>query len=352
MDDLNLPDMNRSPSIAKLNKFKVEFEEKLFGKENEDVSWKSLYHAVTDCKILASKTTIWNLFLDMNRKELTETDHGKSKALKFKRHHLTPERMQFLCNMKESRKTLDTKRVPRWTGDIIKPIITRKLARINGCNCIMSLIILLLTILLMFVSIFPMGDDIFDTFELCKVVVSIYTIGFFWYSWTLLGETWYPKTWGGLAINVTFMLISLIFCVLFCYAVTPSYYETNGCFRCPACSETEDKLCFEYNQFSESVSSHWARVNTCFCALDEASRSNEPIIPYGKAEKYCGEDGDDCSCDAILSASPENWEVGSEYFKCVYYSPKGTPLFFGFGYLIIFGTALVCFASLLCFIFC
>jgi len=354
--DLQMPEMNRSPSIIKLHEFKDELEKKLFPDPSvQDVSWKTLYHAVTDCKILASKTTIWNLFLDVRRKELTETDDGKAAALKFKRNHMTTERMQFLCNMKESRQVLETKLVPRWTGDIIKPIFTRKLGQVNGGNCMMSLIILILTILLMTAAVFPMGDGIFDTFELCKVVVSIYAIGFLWYSCSLFGESWYPKTWGGLAINVIFMVISLTFCVLFCYVVTPSYYETNGCFRCPACSETEDKLCFEYNKFSESISSHWARVNTCFCALDEEMRSNEPIIPYGKAERYCGEDGDDCSCDAILRESPENWDASGEpqeYFKCVYYSPVGAPLYFWFGYLIIFCTAIICFATLACFICC
>merc|ERR1712060_523276 len=100
----------------------------------------------------------------------------------------------------------------------------------------MSLIILILTILLMTVAVFPMGDGIFDNFELCKVVVSIYTIGFLWYSCSLLGESWYPRTWGGLAINLIFMVISLTFCVIFCCVGTPSYYETQGCFRCPACS--------------------------------------------------------------------------------------------------------------------
>jgi len=234
------------------------------------------------------------------------------------------------------------------------PMFTRKLAKINGCNCMMSLLILVITILLMTVSVFPMGEGIFDTFKFCQVVVAIYTISFFWYSVSLLGESWYPKTWGGLAINITFMVICLTFCVLFCYVVSPSYYETNGCFKCPACSETEDKLCFEHSRFTEGVGIA-SRVDTCFCALYEASRSNEPIIPYGEAETYCGEGGDDCSCDAILLESPEHWDISEEpqeYFKCVYYSPKGTMLFYGFGYLIAFGLAVVCCASLVCFIFC
>jgi len=345
--------MKRSKSETRFLKFKNMIEKKLFPDGNTmTIDWKTLYHKITGCGILASKTTIWNLFLDLDRKEKTEKQDKMCEVFKF--DDLTIERTEFLWNMHESYENWKKTRVPRWKFDLIRGMFTRKFRTLNGCNCVISLIILIFTILFMVVSVFPMGAGIIDSFELCKIVVSIYVCCFLWYFCSLLGEDWYPRTYGGLVINATFMIASGVFCVIFSHLLIPSYYEDKGCFECPACSETPDKLCFEYSKFHKGINNLYAEANTCFCALNVTLRSNEPIIPYGRAEDYCAEEGDDCSCDAILRESPENWDTAQEpqeYFKCVYYSPIGTPFFFGFGTAIILGTAMMCCVSFLYFIY-
>jgi len=110
-----------------------------------------------------------------------------------------------------------------------------------------------MTILLVTVAVFPMGEGIFDTFLLCKVAMGIYGFGILWYFCSLLGENWYPYTYGGLIVNVMFMLFSASFCVLFAHALTPEYYDDHSCFKCPSCTETNDKLCFEHSKFTTVI---------------------------------------------------------------------------------------------------
>merc|ERR1719397_226361 len=108
--------------------------------------------------------------------------------------------------------------------------------------------------------------------------MGIYGFGILWYFCSLLGENWYPYTYGGLIINVMFMLFSFSFCVLFAHALTPQYYDDHSCFKCPSCTETNDKLCFEHSKFTTIINHDWAEANTCSCALKEKLRTNEPII--------------------------------------------------------------------------
>jgi len=346
-----VPPMQREKSHGRFAKFQRDLlEKKLFPGDTKVIDWKDLYYKVTDCGILASKTMIWNLFLDENRKEAAQQNKTYDK---FEKEDFTTERVEFLWNMTESYTTWKTKRVSRWKFDLIRGMFTTKFRSLNWCNCMMSLIILILTILLMVSAFFPMGTGIYNIFELCALAVSVYACGFLWYFGSLLGEDWYPRTYGGLVMNVIFMAVSGILCVVFLHMLLPTYYEGRGCFKCPSCSETPDKLCFEFSRFHEGINNLYAEANTCFCALDLELRSNEPIIPYGKAEEFCAEEGDDCSCEAILRESPENWNATEtqQYFNCVYYSPTGAPLFFGLGSAIILGTAIVCGISLLYFIY-
>jgi len=187
-----------------------------------------------------------------------------------------------------------------------------------------------MAILLSTMAVFPIGEGIFDTVVLCRIVIITYTIAVFWYLFSLLGERWYPSTYGGLGINSIFMVASFMYCVLFFHYVSnPHYYDNRGCFECPVCTRTEDKLCYEYNRFYESINNEFAEANTCSCALVERLRINEPIIPYGESAKYCGgTDGDDCTCTGILEASDENWSDSQEFYTCVYYSQAGTTFFF------------------------
>jgi len=343
-----LEPLERETTENRYGKFKSALEEKLFPGNTSKIDWKTLYYKIEDCGIIASKTTIWNLFLDENRKEALRQ---RKKSDEFGKTDLTRERVQFLWNMSESYKTWKTKRVPRWKFDLIRGMFTTKFRSLNWCNCMMSLIILILTILLMALKFFPMGTGIFDVSELCAIAISVYVSGLLWYFFSLLGEDWYPRTWGGLAMNVIFMGVSGILCVVFSHILIPAYYEGRGCYECPSCSETEDKLCYEFNRFHGSINNLISEVNTCSCALNERLRGNEPIIPYGRAEDYCAEEGDDCSCEGILRESTEHWKAANESVNCVYYSPTGAPLFFGFGSAIILGTAVVCTVSFLYFIY-
>jgi len=314
-----------------------EFRKKLIGKlfkdGREKVHWKFLYYTIKCFGIYATKTTIWNLFLDAKRKVRTEEEDLDPTLEKlseiFKRSDVTQERVNFLFYMTESYKHWKTRRVRRWNTDMVEDIITRKFLQGKGFNFFCAILITIFSILLSTIAVFPIGEGIFDTVILCRIVIVTYSIGLLWYLFSILGERWYPSTYGGLAINSFFMVASFVFCVLFFhYVSSPSYYDSRGCFRCPLCSETTDKLCYQYSRFYESINNEFAEANTCSCALVDRLRVNEPIIPYGESEKFCG--GDDCSCDAILDLSDENWSESQGYYTCVYFSYAGT-MFFIFG---------------------
>lgn len=335
---VNFIRMNTKTCENSLCSFKGKLLEELFQGEDKEITWKWLYYTINKFGILASKTIIWNMFLDPERKAQAKAEKlGKSSkkdSVKFKEDDLTDERVTFLFHMTESYKQWKSKPVARWKTDLVWAMFTGKFLKGNGCNFFNIMIIFIMNILLVTVAVFPMGEGIFDMFLLCKIAMGIYGFGILWYFCSLLGENWYPYTYGGLTVNVMFMLSSASFCVLFAHALTPGYYDNHSCFKCPSCTETTDKLCFEYSRFTTSINRDYAEANTCSCAIKEKLRINEPIIPYGEAAKYCG--GDDCSCDAILSKSPENWNSSQDFFPCVYFSPTGTPLFFFFGGFVTF----------------
>jgi len=346
---LKLQPYSRSNTRRILDSFKDRLIEKLFPDGKKSIHWKDLYNIFKsdkDFKIMASETTIWSKFLDAER--LTDTEMGernpesKKRSMTFKPEDITDDRATFFYNMRRSYVTWEKKRVPVWSCELAEGVLT-KLLVVNGCNCCMSSLILFFTTLLFVTSILPIGEGIFDSFELCKAVMGISAFGFVWYSFSLMGESWYPNTWVGCIFNIIFMAVCATCCVLFCYILTPAYFEGKDCFKCPACHETDDKLCFEQSKFVEGINYRYAEANTCFCALEERLRRNQPIIPYGEAEKYCG--GNNCSCDSILHNSPENWNASYEYFNCVYYSPSGTPLFYFFGGSVILCTSIVVVAS-------
>jgi len=354
-----LSNMERSDTSTRIAAFRTHLIKQLYAGGRLQITWEELYRTIKGYKIHASKTIIWNLFLDDQRLAKTifeENNRGETReSVSFVKEDVTFERASFLYNMERSSRKCE-KRVHGWKYKYVQKMITDKVLQVSGCNCIMSTIIVIFSVLLFYAAIFPMGEGIFDTSELSKAVIGFYAFGIVWYFITLLGEKWYPKTYVGLFVDIIFMAVSLTCCVLFSYVLTPAYYKSSGCFECPACPDTDDKLCFEYSKFHEGIIHHYAEANTCFCALDERLRRNEPIIPYGETEDYCG--GDDCTCETILSNSPENWNVSQEYFNCVYYSPSGTPLFFFFGGFVILATSIVVIVSIcsyiqsfLCFLF-
>jgi len=325
---------NTESCIESYNNFRNQLKVKLFKGDKQKVSWKKLYYTIKSFGIFATKTTIWNLFLDADRKVQTELEDEYPQMEKLSEQFgpadITEKRANFLFHMTESYNTWKRKRVRRWNTEMLEEVLTQKFLRGKGCNLLFSLLITIFAILLHTVAVFPMGEDIVDTTVLCSIVIIAYSVGCLWYLISLLGERWYPSTYGGLAVNTIFMVTSLIFGVFFFYyASGPTYYEDRDCFRCPLCTDTDDKLCYEYSRFTESINHLWQEANTCSCALGERLRINEPIIPYGESETYCG--GDDCSCDAILAASDEHWD-GSDY-TCVYFASNGT-MFFVFGMII------------------
>jgi len=145
-----------------------------------------------------------------------------------------------------------------------------------------------------------------------------------------------------------YMLVSASLFIVFVFTVRPGYYDTHNCFQCPLCTETTDILCFE-NKVTANINHNGAEVNTCTCALPNMFRISEPIISNVTASEYCG--GDDCSCDTILSESPENWNSSQDYFECVYFSPKGAPYFFVFGALVCLFTGINFFLCLFCVVY-
>jgi len=334
---MNFMRENTEVCEASCSNFKTQLLDKLFKDGKEPVEWKVLYYTIKSFGIYASKTTIWNLFLDTKRKVRTEAEDLDPDLAKlsemFEREDITDKRANFLFYMTESYHSWKTKRVRRWNKDMMEAMFTRKFLQGKGFNFFCSGLITIIAILLLTMSVFPMGEGIFDTTILGKIVIGTYSIGCVWYLFSLLGERWYPSTYGGLALNSIFMIASFIFSVLFFHYVSNhAYYENRGCFECPVCTETDDKLCYEYSRFYESINFEFAEANTCSCALVERLRINEPIIPYGESAAYCGgNEGDDCSCDAILAASPDNWS--DSYYTCVYFSQKGT-MFFFFGTLV------------------
>lgn len=342
--------MNTITCKNSLCNFKRQLISDLFQGGAKEIEWKTLYYTIKKFGILASKTLIWNVFLDSERKAKANAEKG-DKSLKkdsemFKEDDLTDDRVTFLFHMTESYKQWKSKPVARWKADLVWAMFTNKFLKGNGCNFFNILIIFIMIILLVTVAVFPMGEGIFDTFLLCKIAMGIYGFGILWYFCSLLGENWYPYTYGGLTVNVLFMMSSASFCVLFAHALSPGYYDNHNCFKCPSCTETTDKLCFEFSKFTTSINHDYAEANTCSCAIMENLRINEPIIPYGQAAEYCG--GEDCSCDAILSKSTENWDSSQDYFPCVYFSPTGTPLFFLFGSFVTVFMGINFFVSFFC----
>jgi len=334
---INFMRENTQTCRASCINFKKQLEDKLFKEERERVSWKKLYYTIKSFGIFASKTTIWNLFLDTNRRVLTEAEDLNPQLEKrsetFIKSDITEERANFLFYMTESYNKWKRKRVRRWNREMMEELLMQKFLKGKGFNLLFSLLITIFAILLYTVAVFPMGEGIFDTTVLCIIVMVTYGIGCLWYLFSLLGERWYPSTYGGLALNSIFMVASLVMSVLFFhYASGPAYYDDRGCYNCPVCEDTDDKLCYEYNKFSESINNRWSEVNTCSCALVERLRISEPIIPYGQSAEYCGgSEGDDCSCDAILAASDEHWDESD--YTCVYFDYHGT-MFFYFGLIV------------------
>jgi len=324
-----------------IRRFKEKLLRKLFHSEGsadspeKKIYWSHVYKTIQKFGIHASETMIWNVLLTPERtawiKLEKEQSVGGKPSEMFRKEDFTNDVMRFLFHMTESYKRWK-KPVTAWKRDLYWAALTQKFLMGNGCNFLNTLFILIMTILLLTLAAFPIGEGIFDTFLLCKVVVGLYAFGCFWYFCSLLGENWYPWTYGGLVVNLVFFFASSTFLVLFAHLLTPGYYEKSGCFECPPCGQTEDKLCFTYNHI-QSVNRVYSEANTCSCALKEEVRISEPLIPYGKSEEYCG--GDDCSCATVLSNSQENWSLDQEYYKCLYFSPKGLPLFFLFGSLII-----------------
>lgn len=332
---------NTQNCITSIQRFKGKLLKKLFNSEvSEDssekkVNWPHVYKTIKTFGIHASETMIWNVLLTPERAAWikAEEEHsveGKVSEM-FRKDDFTDDVTRFLFHMTESYKRWK-KPVTTWKKDLYWAALTQKFLMGNGCNFLITMFIVIMTILLLTLAAFPIGEGIFDTSLLSKVLVGLYGFGCFWYFGSLLGENWYPWTYGGLVVNLFFFIASFVFLVLFAHLLTPGYYEKSGCFECPSCSQTEDKLCFTYNHI-ENVNHVYSEANTCSCALKEELRISEPLIPYGESEKYCG--GDDCSCATILSNSQENWILDQEYYSCVYFSPKGLPLFFFFGSLII-----------------
>jgi len=330
--------------IQSLDRFETKLKDKLFPDNKRLVRFKIMYSIIRTFGILVSEDEIWNMFLDEERK--ARCKYKKVDSLTFSEKDITRPRVQWLFNMSESYKTWKKKPKVFWKMDLVQAMFTRKFLKGNGFHFLITLLILINTLLFLTVSMFPVGEGILDTFVMCQIILSIYGAGCLWYFLTLLGEWWYPFTYGGLVVNFIFMMTSATCCFFFVLVMTPAYYKDNGCYKCPACSETDDKLCFEYSKFSRSVNKAWAEVNTCFCALEERLRPNEPLIPYGKADTYCG--GHDCSCEAILDNSFENWSLSQEYYTCIYYSEAGSPLFFFFSGLIFILMVIDFFASFFC----
>jgi len=324
-----------------IRRFKEKLLRKLFPSEvyadspEKKVTWSHVYKTIKKFGIFASETTVWNVLLTPERtawiKAEEEISIGGNASEMFRKDDFTDEVMRFLFHMTESYKRWK-KPVTTWKKDLYWAALTQKFLMGNGCNFLNTMFILIMTTLLLTMAAFPMGEGIFDTSLLCKVLVGLYTFGCFWYFVSLLGENWYPWTYGGLVVNLFFFIASCVFLVLFAHLLTPGYYEKSSCFECPSCSQTEDKLCFTYNHI-EHVNHVYSEANTCSCALREELRISEPLIPYGESQEYCG--GDDCSCATILSNSQENWILDQEYYSCLYFSPKGLPLFFFFGSIII-----------------
>jgi len=352
--DRKITDFLRQNTVVSMNIFSDKLMNKLFGKSDQRVSFKHMYYTIQGFGVLLSKTVIWNLFLDAERKARTEAEDVNPSWPKdsetFERKDFTNARVNFLFHMTESYKNWQRKPVPRWKTDLVWAMFTGKFLKGNGCNFLSTLLILIMTILLVTVSAFPMGTGIFDTYLLCKVIMGMYAMGTLWYFCSLLSEYWYPYTYGGLVVNLIFLVSSSTFCVILSHVITPGYYDDMGCFQCPSCTETTDKLCYEFRNVV-SVNYDWTEANTCSCALEERLRRTEPLIPYGKASEYCG--GEDCSCHGIL-ANSANWNLSDstqEYYKCLYFSRTGTPLFFFFGVLIIIFMVINILASLFCCIY-
>jgi len=327
--DRRVTEFLRQNTVVSMRIFKDKLMKKLFVKGDEKIPFEHMYKIINGFGILASKTIIWNLFLSAGRKARTELEDEDPSLAKdsetFQRIDFTEERVNFLFHMTESYKNWKRKPEYRWKTDLLYAMFTGKFLKGNGCNFLSTLFVLIMTILLSNVSSFPMGTGIFDTNLICNVIMVMYALGSFYYFCSLLGEYWYPYTYGGLVVNLIFLVSSTTFCVLMSHVVTPGYYDGHGCFECPSCTETTDKLCYEFRNVV-SVNYGWAKVNTCSCALTESLRMTEPLIPSGKRSEYCG--GNNCTCGAILKNSPESWNPTQEFYECLYFSQTGTPLFF------------------------
>jgi len=319
--------------------FKEKLLESLFhtevpGDSPEKIKWSHVYKTYQKFGIRASETTIWNVLLTPERIVQIQAEKkqsiGEKSSKMFEKEDFTEDVLRFLFQMTKSNKRR-RKPVTTWKRDLCWAALTQKFIVGNACSFLNTLLILIVAIILITEGAFPIGEGIFDSSQLCKVVVGLYAFGCFWYFLSLLGEIWYPYIYGGLVVNLFFSIASSTFLVLFAHLVTPGYYEEHGCFECPTCTETGDALCFTYYSHIVSINHAYSEVNTCSCALKEELRISEPIIPYGKSEEYCG--GDDCSCAIILSNSQENWIMDQEYYSCLYFSPKGQPLFVLFGYI-------------------
>jgi len=97
--------------------FKRKLMEELFQGEDKEITWKYLYNTIKNFGIMASKTIIWNMFLDPERKAQAQAeDLGKSlknHSDMFKEDDLTDERVTFLFHMTESYKQWQSKPVAR-----------------------------------------------------------------------------------------------------------------------------------------------------------------------------------------------------------------------------------------------
>jgi len=121
--DRKITDFLRQNTVVSMNIFSDKLMNKLFGKSDQRVSFKHMYYTIQGFGVLLSKTVIWNLFLDAERKARTEAEDVNPSWPKdsetFERKDFTNARVNFLFHMTESYKNWQRKPVPRWKTDLV-----------------------------------------------------------------------------------------------------------------------------------------------------------------------------------------------------------------------------------------